>query len=124
VTVKIIVEVIPVEAGARFEGGENVIMIPANDSRECFVESPYAINLNLFQGLRVSGYFRHDGTNKEYCYKYYLYGAINVPRPEDLPQFVPCDFDSTRTVSIGGISRGSSTATGSLTGRITPSGTT
>jgi len=58
--------------------------------------------------LRITGYFQEE--NKDpvtYCYKY---NAWTGYKPPDVPEFIPCEFDMSRTVATG-ISGVTATAT-------------
>ncbi len=48
--------------------------------------------------MRISGYVKRDKETIDYCYKYNPWPSDN--RPQGLPRFVPCDFDTSVNVDI------------------------
>ena len=101
------------EGGAKYTGGDHRIMVPAHDSREYFIKWPSRLNDTLVNGfksdipLRVSGHFEYGGKRTEYCYRY---NASQGERPSGVPEFIPCDFDTRRTVLVTGKAAGGSIA--------------
>ena len=90
VAINIRVEPIPQYPGGKYSGGHNKMIIPANDSREYFIQIHHPLTDAIMDGfkgrswpLRVTGYFEHGQKRTEYCYKYYPFFE---PRPEGLPQ--------------------------------------
>src|SRR5205823_4435138 len=49
--------------------------------------------------LRISGHAAKQKEKIEYCFKYNPWPFENEPRPKDLPEFVPCDFDTQTALS-------------------------
>ena len=114
------------EGGAKYTGGEHRIMIPAHDSREYFIRWASRLNDTLVNGfksdtpLSVSGYFEYEGKRTEYCYKY---NACSGERPQGVPEFIPCDFDTRRTIlATGKALAGSIAIAGSVTMKKIPKG--
>ena len=99
-------------------------MIPAQSTREFSISSGLVMNSGNLQRLdgntfRVRGRITWDkGENdkSEYCYKYNPYPHGEHPR--GLPQFVPCDFNMGRDISVSARSTAVATATGTLTAKV------
>lgn len=81
------------------------ITIPANDSWEYPLNWPIELSSTSIERLssengklRVRGSFQEPKRDAvEYCYKYYPWSGR---RPEGVSQFIPCEFDTARTVSL------------------------
>jgi len=83
-------------------GGDQIVTIPANSSRECFMswlgtftpEDRDKFSKEKWP-VQVSGSVQEK--NKEavrYCYKYYRWDEGE--RPNGIPEFVPWEIDPTR----------------------------
>lgn len=122
VAINIRVEPDPHYIGAKYSDGVHIIMIPANGYREYFIKVSEVLTDNILDELnfrqlwqlRVTGYFEYGGKQTKYCYKYNPSGN---PRPEGLPQFIPCDFNTQRTIikMLSGSIDLSSSISGNLT---------
>ena len=84
---------------------DQVITIPAHDSRECFLRSGMTLDRNQIAAynngtiaLRISGQIKWSGKTAQYCYKYNPWPSGN--RPEGVPVFVPCDFETGVNTAI------------------------
>jgi hypothetical protein len=84
---------------------DQVIAIPADGSRECFIRSEMVLDQNRLAAydngdipLRISGYVKWSGKTAEYCYKYNPWPSGN--RPKGVPVFVPCDFETGENTAI------------------------
>jgi hypothetical protein len=98
--------------------GSLAMMVPANGTRDFFITSHVGISADLLQRLdgdtlRVRGRITWDNKTEDYCYKY---NRCPLPvAPKGFPQFVPCDFDTSKAVSVSAGSAGISTAIGTVT---------
>lgn len=102
VTVVIRVEPTVHYGGAKYSDGAHKFAIPANSFREEFISVTQPLTAELIDSLNrqtwqlcITGYFEHAGKRTKYCYRY---NPFPNPRPEGLPQFIPCDYDTRRTL--------------------------
>jgi|GEM_PF-6744391 len=89
---------------------QQIVTIPAHGKREYFIrwlgplESPLIKEVSDgFRTMKVTGYYEYDkGQRVEFCYKYWPWPFLE-PRPDRLPQFVPCDLGTTQNffVTVG-----------------------
>jgi len=90
--------------GVKYSAGAQPITIPANSSREYFIQFTQALTAEVREGvihkgwpLRVAGFIQESGREKkEYDYKYHPWKT----RPKDVPEFIPSDFSPRRTTLI------------------------
>jgi len=104
--VRIFIEIKHVDGGSRPTGDGNLILIPANGSRDYDFRAGFLLPDNMILlnrwNLTISGTVTHEGKSIAYCYKYNQWGPRT--RPEGVPLFVPCDFDPRRTINASGMS--------------------
>jgi hypothetical protein len=86
---------------------DQILTIPANDARECFIHSRTMLTETTIRRLnaneivlRISGSVIWEGKTIEYCYKYNRWG-FDEPRPIDFPLFVACNFDTSVSIAVG-----------------------
>jgi hypothetical protein len=88
---------------------DQAITIPAHGSHEAFILSRRSFHLGDVPKvecgiipLRVYGHIRTQKETVEYCYKYTQWSDGTQPhgtRPQGLPDFVTCDFDTETAMS-------------------------
>jgi hypothetical protein len=80
------------------------VTIPANGKEEYPIRWPSFLWRDDIDGfnnnvpLRVQGFFIHQNTTVDFCYRYYPWPFGK--RPDGLPQFFPCGFDPGLTVTM------------------------
>jgi hypothetical protein len=86
---------------AWYTGGDHICNVPANGSYLEFLEGGFILDVEALkrimsdgQCLRVEGHVNRE----KYCYKY---NRLSKEIPE-LPMFIPCDFDTRRTIAAKG----------------------
>jgi hypothetical protein len=90
--------------GVKYSAGAQPIDIPANSCREYFIELKERLTAEVQDGiknknwpLRVTGFTQESGQEqKDYDYRYYPWN----PRPKDVPEFIPSEFNTRRTTLI------------------------
>jgi hypothetical protein len=74
-----------------------LIDVPGGGSAELEYESSFTIKENTLEGLQVLGTLTFNSISTPYCHKYRRWMGV---RPEGARQFVRCDRDLARVVSV------------------------
>ncbi len=107
------------KGATRYYDKPQVMIIPANGWRECFIYFSHALDEATLEDLdsgreeiRVRGHVVRGDERIDYDYKYYQW-PFKEPRPEGLRRFVPYGFSTTiqdAVVNLGGLSMGMNTS--------------